>query len=81
MVRLKSEKPVIPLNEVLKPRQFIFPLEYATDFKNGKQCMMISINNDFFYIPCMEKVYLTFSQWSLLKNIGKIERESDIHEF
>ena len=75
---MQSEKPVKPLNQVLGKRMYVFPKEYATDFDPEHKIegagMLLSINATNKFIPCEVPVELTYEEWSLLKNIGRISR-------
>ena len=57
---------------------YVFDKEYATDFDPTHKIegagMLISIGDSNTFIPCGVPVELTYEQWSLLKNIGRIGR-------
>ena len=74
--RVRSHKKVLSSKLVFGKRMFIFSKEYATeaDRETGKQGMLISINGNNVFIPCGEPVEITYSQWALLKDIGRIGR-------
>ncbi len=57
-------------------------MKYATDFdpETKKKGMLISINQTNTFIPCGEPVDLTFDNWALLKNIGRIGRIVNVLE-
>jgi len=73
-----SNKPIKPLKQVLGKRAYVFPKEYANDFDpEGKvpgAGMVISIGEKNSFIPCGVPVELTYEEWALLKNIGRIGR-------
>jgi hypothetical protein len=68
----KSDKPVLRFSDCLEQFSCVLPKQAATEWHEGKPCLRLSINSDNFFIPCEEKAFLTYSQWSLLKDINFI---------
>lgn len=77
MARKTSKKKILPFKKVFGKRMFEFPMEYATEndpAKTGKKGMILSINQTETFIPCGEPIELSFSDWALLKNIGRVAK-------
>lgn len=76
MIRKKSQKKILPFKEVFGKRMFIFPMQYATevDPATHKKGMILSIGSKNTFIACGEPVELSFENWALLKNIGRVAR-------
>lgn len=75
-MRKKSVKLLQPFKNVFGKRMFIFPMQYATEVDpvTLKKGMLLSINSKNTFIPCGEPVELSFENWALLKNIGRVAR-------
>jgi hypothetical protein len=76
MLKNKSDKKVLPFKQIFGKRMFLFPMEYATEVDpvTKNKGMIVSINATNTFIPCGEPVELSFHNWALLKNIGRVAR-------
>lgn len=69
--RLKSPKPVKKLEECVIPFWCIFPKEVANNRdEQGRKCIGVGVNFDITLYPVGERVTLSYSHWSLLRDVN-----------